>query len=191
MVLNMNFFKRKQFSRKNIFKINSDGFTLVELLVAAGIFSIIIIAITGIFIGAINAHKYVISTKTILSETEYATDFMSRALRMAVKAKDSACIPSGTSYQVLEAEKKIRFINALEGDRCQEFYLDLPSQRIKSSVGGIQEDLTSPNLSISALKFSYAPSSSQPIVTIYLEARIGNVPPIKLQTSTSQRNLNM
>lgn len=178
-------------------KKKEKGFTLIELVISAGIFSVLAISIAGVFIGAMRSYQNVLLTKRILSETSYAMEFMSRAMRMAPRDRNGTCVPLGTTYQLLDLNTKIRFINALQNNECQEFYRDPLSKTIKTRklIGGQTMDLTSSGVEILALKFETSGNSSgdelQPIITIYLEATKGNTPPIKIQTSVSQRNLDL
>lgn len=178
-------------------KKHKNGFTLVELVVSAGVFSILMTSIVGVFIGAMRTHQNVLLTKKILSETSYAMEFISRAIRMAPRDGSGTCVFAGTTYQLFDAGTRIRFINALQSNECQEFYRDPVSRviKIRRVAGGQITDLTSPGTEIITLKFEISGNSSgdelQPIVTAYLEAKEGNIVPIKLQTSISQRNLDL
>lgn len=173
------------------------GFTLVELVVSAGIFSMLITSIVGIFIGAMRTHQSVLLTKKILSETSYAMEFMNRAIRMAPRDQSGTCVLSGTTYQLFDANTRIRLINALQSNECQEFYWDSVSRAIKirKVVSGQIINLTSPGTEIIIMKFEIKGNPSddelQPIVTVYLEARQGNIVPVNFQTSASQRNLDL
>ena len=64
---------------------NNKGFTLVEMLVSFAIFSIVIGISTGVFASMIKSQKYSLDTNQLLNQTSYFVEYMSRAIRMAVK----------------------------------------------------------------------------------------------------------
>ncbi len=175
--------------------MKNKGFTLVELLVSAGIFSIIVVTIVGVFVSSIKLQDNVLSAKKIIGELNYALEFMSRNLRMAVKDRGDACVPiSDTSYGLYPDGIGIIFRNVFESGQCQKFFLE--NQQIKFRRG-IDDpiDITSGGINITKLKFAVSGNmpddNLQPLVTIYVEASAGKAPPIKLQTSVSQRNLDV
>ncbi|MBU1045563.1 prepilin-type N-terminal cleavage/methylation domain-containing protein [Patescibacteria group bacterium] len=165
------------------------GFTLVEIVVVTGIFSVLMIAISGIFIAALRAERNVLASKKVLGELSYAMEYMTRALRMADKDNTGFCIPSGSNYQ-LTARSGIKFINILQSGACQEFFAD--NGKIKYATGAEELELTSSNINVSALKFEIINETEsdnlQPFVTIQIEADTPNSAVLRLQTSISQRN---
>jgi prepilin-type N-terminal cleavage/methylation domain-containing protein len=180
--------------------MNNKGFTLVELLMASAVFSIVVVIISGIFVAAVNTQRNILSAKKVLGQTSYAMEFMSRALRMAVKDTGQGCITAGYNYDYhpTYGNQGIRFKNHLQGDECQEFYLEggqIKFKRNASSPTPQVLDLTSSDMEITDLRFFLSGETQnddlQPMVTIYLEAKTGDSPTIKLQTSISQRNLDV
>ena len=170
--------------------MNKKGFTLIELLVVSSIFSVILIALSGIFISSLKAEQNILGTKKILGETSYAMEYMTRALRMAKKDKSGACITAGKNYETSGGKTAITFINSLQNDDCQKFYLQNGQLKYDTFLG--TQNLTSPNVTIETLKFNVSGDTIgdnlQPFVTIYIEAKTNSTPAIKLQASVSQRN---
>jgi prepilin-type N-terminal cleavage/methylation domain-containing protein len=70
-------------NKKNFKTSYSSGFTLIELLAAVAIFSIVMIAVSGIFINAIKEQKIILAKQSIADNSRYAMDFMLKELRMA------------------------------------------------------------------------------------------------------------
>ncbi|MBU4141964.1 prepilin-type N-terminal cleavage/methylation domain-containing protein, partial [Patescibacteria group bacterium] len=62
---------------------NEKGISLVELVVAVSIFSLVMIAATGIFISAIKAQKAIIAKQNVANNMRYAMEFMAKEIRMA------------------------------------------------------------------------------------------------------------
>jgi type II secretory pathway pseudopilin PulG len=178
--------------------MNNKGFTLVELLVSAGIFSMIVVTIVGVFTASIKLQDNILSTKKVIGEINYAMEFMSRNLRMAVKDKDNIClsVPNNNYELLLPTDEGIKFRNVLQSSNCQEIVLDPGTNRIKFNDinTGANSYLTSPSIEVTKLKFYISGDGDddiQPMVTIYLEAKAGKTPAIKVQTSISQRNLDV
>jgi len=169
------------------------GFTLVEVLVAATIFGILMVAVTGLFISTLRIEKNVLGSKKVLGQINYATEYMSRALRMASKDKVGTCITSGSNYESVSINE-IKFINTLQNRNCQSFFLNNNQIQYETSLGVIVA-LTSPDITVENLKFEVSGEvqgdSLQPFVTIYIEAHAENGPTLKVQTSVSQRNLDI
>jgi|AntAceMinimDraft_18_1070375.scaffolds.fasta_scaffold15900_4 prepilin-type N-terminal cleavage/methylation domain-containing protein len=174
------------------------GFTLIEVLVTVGIFSILIVAIIGIFVSALRIEKNVLGSKKVLGQISYAAEYMTRALRMAEKDKTGICIPSGSNYESA-IENKIKFINALQDGDCQEFFLKDGKIKFQTKaeipLPPSPIELTSSDIIVDNLKFSILGEVQgdglQPFVTIYIEAHSQDSPPLKIQVSVSQRNLDV
>jgi len=199
-------------------KFKKEGFTLIEMLVAMAIFSIVMGIITGIFITGIRQQKMALDSQIVLDQTSYALEYMSRALRFASKEKSGgAClsqdglnfeIPLG--YQIGGNEDLgtgLRFINHLQDDDCQEFFLDNNQIKYTREIGKTPPEgktllLTSNKLEVASLKFDLAgkwegdddnPDDLQPKITIFLEIKSAGASgqSQKIQTSISQRNLDV
>ena len=177
------------------------GFTLIEMMVAVLIFSIVVGVVIGVFVSALQVQRYNLAYQQLLDQTSYAMECMGRAIRMAVK-DDGTCGFSGYNYRVSSGNTKIEFQN-YEGD-CQEFYLDtsVDPNQLAASKGADFSDtpLTSNNFNVTSLNFetigelgSEFSDDVQPRVTIFMEIQgegAGPQPKITIQTTISQRNLD-
>ena len=184
-------------------KIKKGGFTLIEMLAAVMIFSLIIGAISGVFISSFRSQKSALSSQRLLDQTSYALEYMSRALRMATKqtADIPACLfQSGLNYENVPGVSGLKFINHLEDDDCQEFFLE--NKQLKQKKNNLTEtvELTSSKLEITSLNFLLQGESQdddlQPRVTIFLAVKgkgqkPEEQPELKIQTTISQRNLDI
>jgi len=192
------------------------GYTLIEILVAVGVFFIVIAAPTGFFVGSLKGQQKALSSQELLDQASYVLEYMSRAIRMAKKDKIGDCISDKYNYENPQGiSSAIRFIN-YDG-YCQEFFLDLVNKQLyerKSTDGnalnfGSALSLTSDNLEVISFEVK-DPNSGwgqydedqvadkyQPRVTLFLEikgirsARTELQPVIKIQTTISQRNLDV
>lgn len=195
------------------------GFTLIELIVVMAVFLFIIGAAISIFISIVRHQKIIIAEQELLNQTSYIMEYMSKALRMAKKAENSDCIPSGYIYKLTERGSStgfytgVKFINQIDGDACWEFYLDNTDpanpvlKELKNSTNDSQAvALTSTNFKINSIRFGVNGRDGstgidgakgidgvQPRITIYLDIKAQgdeNQPIKKIQTTVSQRNLN-
>lgn len=187
------------------------GFTLIEMLVAMTVFIVVIGSIIGLFISAIRSQSGALASQKLLDDTSYVMEYMSRAIRMAQKDDGSGtpCITSGLNYA--NADKNgnpigdtwaIRFKNMYGG--CQTFYLDSTNGQLKeyrTDKNGAVEisdlPLTSSGLQVFPLQFIVSGDTPgdnlQPKVTISLTIKPKTTakPEIKIQTTLSQRNLDL
>lgn len=167
------------------------GFTLVELIVTMAIFLIIATAILGIFIAGARQQRMALERQTLLDQTNFGLEFMGRALRFARKELGQGCLSQyGQNYELTHGGSGIKFINTLQENDCQEFFLEAGQlQYFRQSTGGTLP-LTSDQLSIASLKFNLIgqgqDDDTQPRVTFFLE--VGG---LEIQTTLTQRNLDV
>ena len=177
-------------------KPKQHGFTLMEMLIVSGMFSILIIVIASIFVFALRIENKVFATKKVLSEVSYSVEYMTRALRMAEKDIIGDCINRGDNYEISGVnDESITFKNALQDGDCQEFFMENEQLKYKIHVGEPNQEIfefTSSNVEISNLSFTangvQQGDDFQPFITIYLEAQSSDSPILEIQTSVSQRN---
>jgi len=176
------------------------GFTLVEILVAVFIFSIVIGSIVTIFVITIRQQNIILRNQIVLNQISYVIEFMSRSLRMAKKDLNGSCLNiPGCNYLVDDNNRnRIKFINTLDGDDCQEFYLESEQLKYKKSSWAEGMPLTATSsLKVKNLEFRLSggcdDDTLQPRLTIKLEAEnpIRGGEKINIQTTISQRNLDV
>jgi prepilin-type N-terminal cleavage/methylation domain-containing protein len=187
-----------------LIKDKKSGFTLIEMLVAMAIFSIVAGLAIGIFTIAMKSQRKILAQQQLLDQTSYVLEYMSRSIRMA--KKDDITI-AGSSVNCLLGDKAnyeitatgqggIKFRN--DNDICQEFYLE--GEQLKETKGVLYSNLplTSPSLKVKSFKiipsgWSQDPNIDklQPAVTIFLDIESKDGAEIKIQTTISQRNLDV
>lgn len=177
--------------RSNV-KMKESGFTLVEVMVTIAVFSIIIGAITGVFISGTRQQIFALNLQSLWNQTSFALEYMNRALRLAAKESGQGCLSQGPgfNYEITKGGAGLKFINTLEQEDCQEFFLEEGQLKHFRQSTGLTLPLTSDKLSIGALRFNLVGESQsdeiQPKVTLFLE-----VNGVKIQTSISQRELDV
>lgn len=193
--------------------IKSKGFTLVELMVVMAVFLFVIGGAIAIFISIIQQQRRILSEQELLNQTSYVMEYMSKALRMAKNDTAGSCLIDGSGNSYLKYNyllghqngnyyEGIKFINASNGNICQEFYLNSGILWEKKAEAGAVA-LTSAGLNIKSLKFALNGNTAldhmvddigiQPRVTISMEIETVNSkeePARIIQTTVSQRNLN-
>ena len=165
------------------------GFTLIEMVVAVAVFTLLVSASSGLFVNALRAQRYSLTTQEILDQTSYVMEYMSRALRMARKDISGECITAKSNYQF--EDNCIKFRNY--HDECQQFCLD--GSRLKEIKGESSNYLTSESLTVEGFWVELSGQQQddylQPRATILLTISGKEQSNIKIQTTVSQRNLDI
>ena len=167
---------------------NKKGFTLLEVLVAVVVFVVVILIASTLFISAIQAQRYNLAYQELLDQTSYVMEYMSRKIRMAKKATDSACILEGSNYESISSDY-IKFID--QDGNCIKFLLN-SGQLMEEKNTETAMPLTSPYLTINGFNVAIIGDelNRQPRVTLSLEITGKEDTSIDIQTSISQRDLN-
>lgn len=172
-------------------RINSHrGFSIVEVLVGVAMFSLVAGAAAGLFISALKVQRNSLASQETLDQASFAFEYMSRAIRMARKEISApACLSkNGLNYELTRGGAGIKFIN-YQG-LCEEFFLEDNMLKEKRADYSSALPITSARLSVAAFNVSVSGEAEaddiQPLVVFLLKA--GG---LKIQTSVSQRNLDM
>ncbi len=86
----------------------NSGFTLVETLVAVGIFSLVISVAVGTFVGSSSSQKKIVELSDTQREASYLMETVSRELRMATAISDGT---DGNNDQQNNSDSEIEFTN--------------------------------------------------------------------------------
>ena len=185
------------------------GYTLIEILVAVGIFFAIIAAPTSFLTGSFKGQQRALSSQAVVNNISYTLEYMSRSIRMAKKddVGEVNCLSGDAkvNYEKTDRDGRdgIKFRNYK--DECQEFFLEEGRLKEWKKVGGqeaTENYLTSDDLKIEEFKIGSVDSwdqddNEQPRVTIFLRVRGMHSadpqlqPVIEFQTTISQRNLDV
>lgn len=191
------------------------GFSLVEILVAVLIFSIITSALLGVFASAIRGQRHSLAYNQMLDQMSFTMENMSRMLRMARKELpdspgpncthwDTPPLQDGENYVVTDTSiKGILFRNYR--NKCKMFFVfngvlyDYEEGRMTGATLIETLPLTPDDVVVSDFNIGpplgWAESDDlQPRVTIMLEIKHKNFPssaPVRIQTTISQRDLDL
>jgi len=168
--------------------MNGDrSFTIIEMLVAVAIFTLVMGMATGIFVSALRVQRQSLASQQLLDQTSYLMEYMSRAIRMAKKDMSGVCTGTLKSNYGF-AGQCLKFVNYKDG--CQQFCLD--GERLKDQDGNY---LTSPSLKVKDFNVNLSGETQtddfQPKVTVFLNIEGKERSKIKIQTTISQRNLDI
>lgn len=168
------------------------GFTLVELVVALGIFSMALGITSQTFVAGIKLQRKFLASTESLNEISYLMEYMARSIRMAYKDMTPVCLSAAKlNYEATYGGEGVKFMK--KNSQCQEFYLDGETLYESKNNGAEINALTSPKVRVVA--FNVGPSTSwdqndeeQPRVTLFLEVEAKDGTRVKMQTTVSQRN---
>lgn len=175
------------------------GYTLIEVLTTITIFLLISGAIFGLFTSSLVAQRKALASQKIFDNVSYVIEYMSRALRMALKDDIGGvnCLlvaQDKSNFEITHSGSGIKF-REYKGTGCQEFYLE--AGRLKENKEGTINFLTPDKMKINSLKFDIFGENQvdefQPRVTIFLDMETTGaaVAKIQIQTTISQRNLDV
>lgn len=170
--------------------IMKKGFTLVEILVAVSVFSVVVTSVLGLFVSTFQNQSRSLDKSYLLSNASYVAEYMSRALRMAKKDVNGLCIPQYDNYSFI-AKDHIAFLSY--NGQCQEFFVDV-NGRLKIKIAEAESELLPGNIVVENLSFSVSGESQddnlQPIVTFELKLSKGGES-LDFQTTVSQRQIDI
>ena len=174
------------------------GFTLVELIVAVGVFAAVVVAVSTIFTSVVNSQRKNVNNEEILDNARFVLENMARAIRQSCVINDQgiqskSCIvsPDGSSssLNVLHATKGVVVYNLSNGHITE-----------KSNTDSSAINLTSDSVAVDSLTFVVAGNNItdniQPRITISISMRSVNQKPgtdtnINLQTTVTPRGLQI
>ncbi|MBI2644295.1 MAG: type II secretion system protein [Candidatus Wildermuthbacteria bacterium] len=183
------------------------GFTLIEMLVALTIFSVVIGAGLNLLIAGIATQKGALAQQKLVDETSFVLEYMSRALRQAQVDTLNDCIGApARNYELFGGNTGVRFIDGSQ--LCREIFLQngqlLEKISTDHTFGNLPvngEALTSNDLSVESISFSLTGDGGadnlQPrlVISLYVKG-LGpqdpsDQPTLRLQTTLSQRRLDL
>jgi prepilin-type N-terminal cleavage/methylation domain-containing protein len=168
------------------------GVTLIEMIIAASVFSIVFVASSSVFVSAVKIQRYNLNQSQLIDQTAYAIEYMARAIRMAQKDENEVCFNGEKNYDII-GDRSIEFMT-YDGN-CVRFFFDPgdpDAKQIKVQGDGFTVPLTSSRFEVTNFKV-FEGTGGQPRITIFFEIKAKNLedaPRVRLQTTVSQRNLN-
>ena len=168
--------------------IKKTGFTLLELVVAMFVFSVLMVLAGGTFASALNLQRRAFNIKKVEENGRFVLELMTRELRVAnpINTADNNCPALGASF--------ISFQHPVNG----AIQYSLNGTQIQRQVNGVDTMISNPDVEATRLVFCITGNTvsddRQPKVTIILSLKSGGSAEqsvsIDLQTTVSQRSLS-
>lgn len=169
-----------------------NGFTLVEMTVSLGLFTIIMFIATSAFLSIVNTDRKARSVRIAADNLNIALEDMSRRIKTG-SAYDCGAIGGATNCAA--GENSINFKD--EDDVLTTYRLNQTNGSIYRKIGaGTDLQITSPEITITNLKFVVSGSdvgsvdNKQPMVVIVIDGSLGSGATesgFKIQTTVTQR----
>lgn len=176
------------------YTLRKRGFTLAEVVVAMGIFSIASLVISAVYLNANNLHQHTVSFQRLQNEGRYIMEKMVREIRG--REIDY------TTVAIFQPQDHIDFLGD-EADMVVSVLYDSDSSSLVYTVDGVSANLNAEDIEVVNVKFYVVPSvasewgsdpvtNSQPRVTIFLKIKNKAFNPefereILLQTTVSSK----
>ena len=167
------------------------GFTLIEVMVSVSIFSMVMLVATGAVFSIVQANKRTHSIKSVMTNLNFALESMTRDIRLGFRYScDGAgdCSP-GSVFQ-FKANRDVDGGGYNPTDNNDQVEYSLVSNRIQKRIVGMTPYfITSPEISVSSLRFYVIGTASspgdyrQPKVVMVIQGMAG--------AGTSQSNFNI
>jgi len=170
------------------------GFTLLEMIVAIFIFSIVVTIASGAMLSMINANRKAQALKTVMNNMNLALDSMSRDVRFGtayavvdtITSAQGACVNTCTGLQV----RKGSGISSV----TTQYFLSttglLVRKRTIGTADPVEQELTSSGAVIQTLDFSVIGKKVQVMVSGYAGKDPNDYQNrFDIQTTMTQRNL--
>lgn len=199
----MNFFRKNKFKNKQISLKSQSGFTLVEMITAVALFSIVMVVAMGSLLNVLNANKKSQSIQTTVNNISLAMEMITREIRMGYNYHCGGTGDLSAPEDCLTGESLIAFegYSGNPADPNDQIVFKVENQILKkSNNGGITFlPLTSEEVVIEDFYFVVVGSDHgdfiQPKVLIvakgYMGDKIQNRTYFNLQTTVSQRILDL
>lgn len=170
------------------------GFSLVEMIVALGIFLVVISMVVLFFNQSLVAQRRVFSSQNIQDNLRYAIEFMTREIRMGSGFDVGEGAPSVRGYSYLLASDVLKFKNS-KGEFVTYSWDQNAALSNYHLILRNGQPIISQNVEVYDFAFVLNQGLQQPRITIIIKAQIKDAKkpeeqiPIIVQTTVSPRNL--
>lgn len=195
-------------------QLNITGFTLIEMLVALSLFTIVVTIAVGSFLSLIGASKGVQGQQSVMTTLTFVLDSMTREMRTGVNyycgtraglqtpqatSSKQDCVSGNAGLSFIEAGNSVT--SAATSKRIA-YYVDTTTATrtiMRKVGGGTPQSVVSDGITITNAQFFVTGTDrldvgtdiNQPTITIILEARDETGATTTLQTTVTQRELDI
>lgn len=140
-------------------KKNRKGFTLVELLVVLGIFSIVGVTLVNVFLLSLKAQRQASLRQDVVSDLRFNLESMARQVRTSEIDYSQAYDGDNNELGIIGDENQLHLID--QNGNTYYYFLDVADQEVKVSVNGQVSSLTDSNLiKVLSLLFYITPQTN-------------------------------
>ena len=171
-----------------------DGFTLVEMIVAIGIFTLVAVAAVSALVSVIDANERSRTLAQANNNLDFSLQTMVREIRNGFAYGCNESNPSETPDNSGDCEDQSTFA-FINSSRDKVVYKLNSNDEIKRTVDGTDQIITPPEVTVGHLGFDVAGAHTdkeQSRVVITIQATVGNgdnARTVNLQTTATQRLL--
>lgn len=173
------------------------GYTLLELIVSVGIFSVIMLIVTSAYLNLVHLDRKARATSDVMTNLSFVVESMSREIRTGTNYRCNTngtnCTNGGTSFRFSDSRSPSRTIT-----------YTLTNSQVFVTVDGATSALTDPRVTVSTLTFyvrgvgtlvgdgtAYASPQVTFVMRGTVEPEPGEVVEFSLQGSATQRYLEL
>lgn len=192
--------KYRQHTSSSLLRKYEKGFSMVELLTSVGLFMVVVVASTSLFLAIVQGNRKAVAIQNILDEGRFVLEIISRDVRTGIEFAPNA-LPGPQEQNPFE------FTNADGNIVCYRFNIADPAnkkiEKVISAVpgcGGVVTQVTSSHIQVDHLRFlvngTIPGDNMQPRITILMGisnkgSRAESVSTINLQNTVSPRVLDL
>jgi prepilin-type N-terminal cleavage/methylation domain-containing protein len=178
------------------------GFSLIELMVSVGLFTVVMVASVGTLLSLINANQKAQSLKSVINNLEFSIDSMSRTIRTGRLYYCTDSVPSTLPDTTLDCQNGATSIVLTDdhGHRLAYRFANGRIERRDVNSGAEWIALSAQEVVIENMRFYVTGSTSgdtdtvQPTVTISIRGHVGAKPTtdssFNVETTVTQRVLD-
>lgn len=173
----------------NTYKNNQKGFSVIELLVAVFLFSLVAMIVTGIFVRALSLQRRISSAQAIQDNAIAVLGLMSKEIRVGtITSANSNCATNSLSLSVLNSggtsDEVTYILNTTDG---------VVERRVGSGVNSIvyyssSEDVIFNSLLFCVLHSDLDDQTSRVTILASISNRIGKPMTVRLQSTLTSRD---
>lgn len=177
------------------------GYTLVELIIAVGLFALIMVLVAGAYLMMIALNRQAQATATGINNLSFGLEEMTREIRTATRyncntSGGGSCPAGGTAFFLTDSTGAVvSYSRSVSSSYCGA----LGGGCIVKTAGGSTHPLTDPSVNITALTFyvtgTTAGDTAQPHVSIIISGTVvggpGKIIPFTVETGATMRGSDL
>ncbi|MBI2451204.1 MAG: prepilin-type N-terminal cleavage/methylation domain-containing protein [Parcubacteria group bacterium] len=171
------------------FKNKESGFSLMEMIVAIGVFLIIFSIIIGIFISASRVQRKTLGLISIINDSRFVFERMGKEMRTGKTFQFPTGALNGSNKICFTNDKGIQVVYQLNATSIARY------EGVCDSVLPANSKITSQNVEITYLKFYLSgetapPDTNQPRITITAGLKSSGIPATESSTINIEKTIS-